>query len=133
VTEAETDLGTVLVDSQGRTVYGFTKDSAGTPTCSGGCADAWPAVKVEGSELPEGLDPKVFSVVDAADGGKQLKAGKWPLYRFSGDSKPGDVNGQGSGGVWFVVAADGSLIKDAPAADGGSSDSGSSDGGDGGY
>jgi predicted lipoprotein with Yx(FWY)xxD motif len=116
VTKSETDLGTVLVDAEGLTVYGFTKDTAGTPTCSGGCATAWPAVKVEGDELPEGLDPKVFSLVDAVDGGKQLKVGKWPLYRFSGDAAPGETNGQGSGGVWFVVAPDGSLIKgDAPA------------------
>ena len=59
----------------------------------------------------------MFTLVDAVDGGTQLKAGKWPLYSFSGDAAPGDVNGQGSGGVWFVVAADGSLIKDTPSAD----------------
>jgi predicted lipoprotein with Yx(FWY)xxD motif len=116
VTTSDTDLGTVLVDAEGRTLYGFTKDTAGAPTCSGGCATAWPAVKVEGDVLPEGLDPKVFSVVDAVGGGKQLKAGKWPLYRFSGDAAPGETNGQGSGGVWFVVKPDGSLNKgDAPA------------------
>ena len=40
-----------------------------------------------------------------------LKVGKWPLYRFAGDAAPGDINGQGSGGVWFVVGADGKLIK----------------------
>ena len=42
---------------------------------------------------------------------KQLKMGKWPLYAFSGDAAQGDVNGQGSGGSWFVVAPDGKLIK----------------------
>ena len=31
-----------------------------------------------------------------------LKAGKWPLYR-SGDAAAGETNGQGTGGVWFVV------------------------------
>ena len=41
----------------------------------------------------------------------QLKMGKWPLYTFSGDAAPGDVNGQGSGGSWFVVGQDGKLIK----------------------
>jgi predicted lipoprotein with Yx(FWY)xxD motif len=40
-----------------------------------------------------------------------LKVGKWPLYRFAGDAAPGDTNGQGSGGVFFVVGADGKLIK----------------------
>ena len=64
-----------------------------------------------------GLDSEVFSTVERDDGSSQLVAGKWPLYRFSGDSAPGDVNGQGSGDVWFVVAPDGSLIEDAPADD----------------
>ena len=41
----------------------------------------------------------------------QLKAGKWPLYRFAGDEAPGDVNGQGSGDVWFVLDPQAKLIK----------------------
>jgi predicted lipoprotein with Yx(FWY)xxD motif len=130
-------LGEILTDGDGNTLYGFTNDADGVPTCSGDCAGTWPAHKIEGDPvIGPNLDPATFTLVDATDGGKQLKAGKWPLYRFSGDAKPGDVNGQGSGGVWFVVAADGKLIKDAPApADSGGGDGGgsSSDGGDGGY
>jgi predicted lipoprotein with Yx(FWY)xxD motif len=49
--------------------------------------------------------------VTRPDGTYQLKAGKWPLYRFSGDGAPGDVNGQGFGGVWFVVTPTGGLLK----------------------
>ena len=59
-------------------------------------------------------DPAItaaITTVDAPGGGTMLKAGKWPLYRFAGDAAPGDTNGQGSGGVWFVVGADGKLIK----------------------
>ena len=113
VTLAETDLGEVLVDADGMTLYGFTKDEDGTPTCEGACADAWPPAVVEGDELPAGLNPDVFSVVERPDGTHQLKAGKWPLYRFAGDSEPGDTNGQGSGGVWFVVDGLGGLVKNA--------------------
>ena len=51
--------------------------------------------------------------MERPDGTHQLKAGKWPLYRFAGDSEPGDTNGQGSGGVWFVVDGLGGLIKNA--------------------
>jgi predicted lipoprotein with Yx(FWY)xxD motif len=117
---ADSPLGQILVDGDGTTLYGFTSDSGGTPTCTGDCAATWPAHLIEGDPvLGEGLDPSVFTLVDGADGGKQLKAGKWPLYRFSGDSAPGDVNGQGSGDVWFVVGADGKLIKEAPADDSG--------------
>ena len=46
-----------------------------------------------------------------------MKAGTWPLYRFAGDAAPGDVNGQGSGEVWFVAAPDGSLIQAEVAAE----------------
>lgn len=114
---ADSPLGEILVDGDGMTLYGFTNDADGTPTCAGDCAGTWPAHLVEGEPaLGEGLDPAVFTLVEGAEGGQQLKAGKWPLYRFSGDSAPGDVNGQGSGDVWFVVAADGSLVKEAPSA-----------------
>jgi predicted lipoprotein with Yx(FWY)xxD motif len=109
--EADSKLGRILVDGNGRTVYGFTKDADGKPTCQGACANAWPAVIVEDGKLPAGLDPAVFTVVARPDGKQQLKAGKWPLYLFSGDSAAGDVNGQGSGGVWFVMDGKGALIK----------------------
>ena len=110
VDEAETGLGTVLVDAEGLTLYGLTDDNNGTSTCDGACADAWPPLTVDGRELPEGLDPGLFSVVERSDGTFQLAAAEQPLYRFAGDARPGDTNGQGSGGVWFAVAPDGSLI-----------------------
>jgi predicted lipoprotein with Yx(FWY)xxD motif len=110
----DSDLGEILVDGEGRTLYGFTKDANGVPTCSGDCASTWPAFEIDGDPvLGEGLDPQAFTVVDGVEGGAQLKAGKWPLYFFSGDTEPGDINGQGTGGVWFVVRPDGSLAKDA--------------------
>jgi predicted lipoprotein with Yx(FWY)xxD motif len=125
VTEAETDLGTLLTDAEGLTLYGFTDDTEGISTCDGACADAWPPLFVDGAELPAGLDPNVFSVVERSDGTHQLKANESPLYRFAGDAAPGDTNGQGSGGVWFVVAPDGNLITDGSS---GSADAQSSDG-----
>jgi predicted lipoprotein with Yx(FWY)xxD motif len=68
-------------------------------------------VTTTSEELPAGLDPQVFSVVEGADEIYQLKAGDWPLYTFSGDAAAGDTNGQGQGDVWFVVAPDGTLIE----------------------
>jgi predicted lipoprotein with Yx(FWY)xxD motif len=106
---ADSKLGPILVDSHGRALYGFTKDADGTPTCSGGCLNAWPPLTVEGSGLPAGLDPAVFSLVTGTEGQQQLKAGTWPLYLYAGDTTPGDVKGQGSGGVWFVVDGQGQL------------------------
>jgi predicted lipoprotein with Yx(FWY)xxD motif len=112
VAVSETELGAVLVDGAGMTLYLFTPDEAGTPTCTGGCAQAWPPVLVEGEIVAgEGIDPALLSTVEHPDGGQQLKIGKWPLYRFAGDTAPGDTEGQGSGGKWFVVGADGKAIK----------------------
>jgi len=107
----ETPLGVALTDADGFTLYGFTNDGDGHPTCNDACADAWPPLLVDGDTLPEGLDAAVFSIVERDDGSHQLKAGKWPLYRFAGDDEPGQTNGQGSGDVWFVVNPDGSLKK----------------------
>jgi predicted lipoprotein with Yx(FWY)xxD motif len=111
VQPGQTDLGEVLVDANGMTVYGFTDDTEGTSTCEESCAAAWPPVLVEGTELPAGLDPAVFSVVPRNDGTNQLKAGDWPLYTFAGDAAPGDTNGQGSDGVWFAVSPTGQLLQ----------------------
>jgi predicted lipoprotein with Yx(FWY)xxD motif len=109
---AKTSLGDILVDADGNTLYAFTKDADGTPTCQGACAKAWPAALVEGQPVAgEGIDAGVITTVATPDGKTQLKAGKWPLYRFSGDAAAGDTNGQGSGGSWFVVAKDGKLVK----------------------
>jgi predicted lipoprotein with Yx(FWY)xxD motif len=108
---ARTELGTIVVDAKGMTLYGFTKDTDGTSTCNGACATAWPPVLVTSDIAVEGLDKSLFSVIDRADGSKQLKMGKWPLYRFSGDTAAGDTDGQASGGSWFVIGADAKLIK----------------------
>jgi predicted lipoprotein with Yx(FWY)xxD motif len=111
VMTGNTPLGAVLVDSSGRTLYGFTQDANGMSTCNGACASAWPPLTIAGSTLPAGLDASVFSVITRSDGSHQLKAGKWPLYRFAGDAAAGDVNGQGSGGSWFAVNPTGALHK----------------------
>ena len=108
---ADTPLGKIIVDAEGRTLYAFTNDKDGTSTCAGACAKAWPAASITGDPVGGDGISAALTTVDNPAGGKMLKAGKWPLYRFSGDAAPGDTNGQGSGGVWFVVGADGKLIK----------------------
>jgi predicted lipoprotein with Yx(FWY)xxD motif len=111
ITLADTPLGKIMVDAEGRTLYAFTNDKDGTSTCTGACAKAWPAASITGNPVAGDGITAALTTVDNPAGGKMLKAGKWPLYRFSGDAAPGDTNGQGSGGVWFVVGADGKLIK----------------------
>ena len=82
----------------------------------GACAQVWPPLLVDqGWTAAAGLDRSLFSTIVRKDGTRQLVAGQWPLYTFSGDTKPGDVNGEGSGGVWFAVGATGKFVKNAPA------------------
>ena len=112
---ASTELGDVLVDGAGRTLYAFTPDEeTGEPTCYDDCAGNWPPLIVSDEvTVGEGLDDSDFSTATRTDdAGDQVKIGGWPLYYFAGDSAAGDVNGQGVGDIWFVVDANGELIRE---------------------
>lgn len=111
---AESDLGEILVDAEGMTLYGFVPDqAAGEVTCYDECAANWPPLEADDSfTVGEGLDETSFSVVERTDGSTQLQVGEYPLYYFANDAAPGDVNGQGLGENWFVVGADGELIQE---------------------
>jgi predicted lipoprotein with Yx(FWY)xxD motif len=111
-----TELGDVLVDANGLSLYGFLNDTGGTSACYEACAQAWPPLIVDGPDLPAGLDAAVFSVTERTDGTHQLVAGDWPLYTYFEDVAPGDVFGQGSGGAWYVVDPTGELIESAAGA-----------------
>lgn len=112
VAVSDNALGKIMTDAAGLTLYGFTNDSPGTSTCAGGCASAWPPVIVDASiDLNKLPASGSFSIIDRADGTKQLQAGKFPLYHFAGDAAAGETNGQGSGGSWFVLAPDATMIK----------------------
>jgi predicted lipoprotein with Yx(FWY)xxD motif len=112
---ADSTLGKVIVDGAGKTLYMFTPDEGGTPTCYDQCAANWPALTADDVaqvSVGAGLDSSKLSVVDRTDGGKQVKYGEYPLYYFAKDAAAGDVNGQGAGdGKWWVVGADGEPIK----------------------
>ncbi|GAB3912661.1 hypothetical protein GCM10011575_45530 [Microlunatus endophyticus] len=97
------------------TVYIYTKDTpnSGKSTCTGQCATAWPEVTTDStSPMVDGITGKV-GTIKGVDGKTQLTIDGWPLYTFASDSGPGDVNGQGVGGVWWVVGADGKKITKA--------------------
>ena len=98
--------GFYLVDSKGRTLYFFAKDYNGSSACYGACAEKWPVFYVENPKIGPGLNPKDFGVITRRDGSKQLTYRGWPLYYFAGDKKPGDINGDGVKGVWFVAKPD---------------------------
>src|SRR5262249_40162965 len=109
---ARTSLGDVLVDANGHTLYAFTSDTNGTSSCSGGCATAWPPLVVTGdAKAGPGVQGANLHTITRADGHVQVGDGQWPLSTYAEDEKPGDVNGQGTAGKWFVVQPDGTLLK----------------------
>ena len=120
VAVAETDLGEVLVDAEGNTLYMFDNDSGGTSSCEGGCAEQWPPLETDGEPTAgEGADAALLGTTDRSDGTTQVTYADLPLYTYAPDSGPGDTTGQGVGDVWWVVGPDGEPVRDA--AGGGSS------------
>jgi predicted lipoprotein with Yx(FWY)xxD motif len=118
VATAGSGVGSILVDSQGETLYLFAKDSGGASSCSGACAKAWPPYAAKGAALHagSGLEASLLKSMTRADGTKQLTYDGHPLYTFSGDGKAGDITGQGSdafGAHWYVVSPKGDAIKKA--------------------
>jgi predicted lipoprotein with Yx(FWY)xxD motif len=109
VTIAETDLGSVLADAEGFTLYAFLNDAPNTSNCNGPCAQTWPPLAVE-DDFGVGLIGAGFATTTRADGSTQLSIDERPLYRFSGDQAPGDTDGQGVNGKWFAVDPSGRLL-----------------------
>lgn len=106
---SDTSLGEILT-SDGLTLYIFTPDEGGTPTCVDACASVWPPLLGSAGAAGAGLDADQLTVVDRPDGTKQLAYAGWPLYFYAEDQAAGDVTGQGVGGNWYVIGADGTPI-----------------------
>jgi predicted lipoprotein with Yx(FWY)xxD motif len=108
-------LGTHLADGKGRTLYRFLKDTGRKSTCTGVCAQNWPPLTTKEKPEAEGRAKQSrLSTKRRKDGRRQVLYDGHPLYRFAGDSSPGDANGQGInafGGLWYVVAPSGKAIK----------------------
>ena len=101
-----------LVNSEGFAVYLFTNDSEGVSACSAACAEAWPPVVVEGAPTAgDGVDTAKLGTITRDDGAVQVTYNGHPLYLFAADTAAGQTNGQGSGGVWFLVDAAGEAIE----------------------
>jgi len=97
-------LGTILTDGRGETLYYDALDGEGRSVCTGQCAASWrPLAPMASAGLTgTGLSGKLGTIT-RPDGGIQVTYNDRPLYTFVGDGKPGDTNGQGVAGVWFVA------------------------------
>ena len=99
------NFGLFLVDDKGMTLYEYTKDTANTSTCYDQCAAAWPPLLTDGApQAGTGITPSLLSTTTRTDGKTQVTYNGKPLYYFAKDQQPGDINGQGVGGAWFVLS-----------------------------
>jgi predicted lipoprotein with Yx(FWY)xxD motif len=120
---ANTSLGKILVDSQGRTLYMFQKDSGTQSACTGACASAWPPLRANGKPtVGSGANSSIVATSPRSDGKPQVVYNGHPVYRYQGDQKPGDTNGQGLtafGGGWFALSSAGTQVSGGSSSSGG--------------
>lgn len=103
-----TSLGTTLENSKGFVVYWFAKDHGMSSSCSGACAAAWPPVT--GTPTAGSGVTGTLSTIHRSDGSTQATWNGHPLYTFSGDTSPGQTNGNGVngfGGLWYAITMSG--------------------------
>jgi predicted lipoprotein with Yx(FWY)xxD motif len=131
ITVRKLSIGSALVDSSGRTLYVFARDTKGHSNCSGACATNWPPeVSPASPKAGSGVTQSKLTAIKRSDGSRQVAYAGQPLYRFSGDQAAGDTNGQGQnafGGLWYAVSASGAPLKSGGS--GGGNSGGASPGG----
>ena len=122
---ANSGLGKVLVDSKGRTIYLFKKDSGTKSVCRGECANDWPPVRANGeATVGDGANASMVATTKRSDGAPQVTYSGHPLYLYEGDQKPGDTNGQGLtafGARWYALTPAGNQVSGGTSTSGGSS------------
>jgi predicted lipoprotein with Yx(FWY)xxD motif len=113
-----TDLGRILVNSRGRTLYLFAKDRNGKSACSGQCAKYWPPLLARGKPTAgPGVKRSLIRTTRRGDGKLQLTYNRHPLYTFALDGRAGQTNGQrmsAFGARWYAVSAVGRAVLKAP-------------------
>jgi len=107
-------LGKILVDSQGRTLYLFQKDSGTRSACTGACVASWPPLRAGHKPvIGSGITASKVTTAPRSDGSPQVVYNGHPLYLFSGDKNPGDTNGQGVtafGAAWYALSPAGATV-----------------------
>ncbi len=106
------NLGTVLVNGKGFTLYMFVPDHQKKVTCKGSCAVIWPPLKVKSGQKPTAGGAARAKLLGTY--GRVVSYNRWPLYTYITDHKPGQTTGQrvnNSGGRWYVLSPSGQVIK----------------------
>jgi predicted lipoprotein with Yx(FWY)xxD motif len=104
----DTSAGKVYSDQNGMTLYTFDKDTKGVAmsACVDKCIENWPPFLAADGAMAEG-EWTLVDVKDKDGAMKKMWANEgWPLYLYVKDTKPGDVTGDGAGGVWHAAKAE---------------------------
>jgi predicted lipoprotein with Yx(FWY)xxD motif len=119
---ANSGIGSILVDSRGRTLYLWRADRGAKSTCSGACAAAWPPLLTTGAPTAgSGAKASLLGTTKRSDGAEQVTYNQHPLYLFTGDTASGQTTGQGStgfGAPWYVLSPGGNQITGSASASG---------------
>jgi len=111
------DLGTVIVDAEGMTLYDFHKDKGTMSACYGACAQAWPPLLTKGApKATGGAESSLLGVTKRKDGTEQVTYNGHPLYGFVEDKKPGETNGNdvdAFGAQWYALEPNGEEPEDS--------------------
>jgi predicted lipoprotein with Yx(FWY)xxD motif len=92
-----------LTDSQGMSLYYFLNDTPGKSNCDANCRKNWFPLYATGKLLADlGVNATKLGVILLPNGFRQVTYGGLPLYYSIQDTKPGDTNGQGAQGLWFL-------------------------------
>ena len=138
VSVSQSQLGRILVDGRGRSLYLFQKDKQAKSGCYGACTSYWPPLIVSGKpRAGAGAKASLLGRTKRSDGRWQVTYNRHPLYTFFGDTKRGQTNGEGLsdfGAEWDLVSPAGAKVEknDATSQSGGNPGS-SGYGGYGGY
>ncbi|MGP7997569.1 MAG: hypothetical protein ACLPKI_09635 [Streptosporangiaceae bacterium] len=99
----KTSIGPVLANAKGFTLYWYSKDTGMTSACTGGCATAWPPLTGKPMAAMGVRLTGKFGTITRAGGMLQATYKGHPLYLYAGDTAPGQVKGNGLGGVWHAL------------------------------
>ena len=91
-------VGGLVTNTAGMTLYTFDKDLPGKSACPGLCTGNWPPYMATAN-----AGPADWSMITRDDGSEQWACDGKALSTWSKDSKPGDMTGDGSNGLWHAV------------------------------
>jgi predicted lipoprotein with Yx(FWY)xxD motif len=115
VSTARTGLGKIIVDGRGHSLYLFERARRGHSACSGSCTVYWPPLLTQGKPMARGAAKQsLLGTIRRSNGSRQVTYAGHPVYRYVGDTKPGQTRGEGLedfGGGWDVLTPAGKKIE----------------------